>query len=122
MWIFFLHSGTLHLLGSRSIHFFFLFLILLIIYFFLLNNPNNNTHKQCFLNNFGAFGSGLATYDTMDRNLQEESQAESELTPVCDLVNVIERYHRPSMDSVTIVSYQVAGISTKLSNVVSANF
>jgi hypothetical protein len=101
-WIHLLYFGSLQLIGNR---FFLLpFFTNYIIFFFYRNYPKKNTHNAGFFNNFCAFGSGFAMYDTMNIHLHDKSKPNLKLTPVCELVNVVERFHRPSMEAVTIVT------------------
>ena len=78
------------------------------------NDPNRDPYQSCYLNYFGAFGSGLATYDTMKWLSKNQKLRRNSFTSFCKLVHSIEKLHRPTMDSVTVVCYQLSGLTTKL--------
>ena len=40
------------------------------------------------------------------------------LQPISEIVDRLSGLHRPNVDSVTLFFYQIAGLSTKLSNIV----
>jgi hypothetical protein len=83
------------------------------------NYTNRDTPQSCYLDYFRAFGSGLATYETMKWHLKNQTQSEEiQFTSFCELVHRIEKLHRSTKDSVAVVFYQLSGLTTKLSNVV----